>query len=183
MHESFQELVRRTLSQERYLHSTGTADTAASLAKEFGADPDKAYLAGLLHDIAREDLPSDILPEAKSHGIIVRTEDRRLPLLLHGKVAAARARELGVEDPDILDAISSHVAGRRGWTRLEQVVYLADKIEPTRDYPGVARLRSLVQEGYFTDALKECLANAIGYAASHRGVVDPETVVVFNEIP
>ncbi len=182
--DALTEYVRRTLSCERFLHSRNTAKTAVRLAKQVGTDCKKAFLAGLLHDIAREDAASDLLLEARANGIIVRTVDIKRPVLLHGKVAAVRARALGIDDPSVLLAIASHVAGRRGWTLLEQLVYLADKIEPARDHPGVGEVRILVQKGHFPKALKKCLANAIIWAVQDdASFVDPETVVVFNEIP
>ena len=92
-------------------------------------------------------------------------------------------KELGIKDKGVLNAIASHVVGRRRWTKLEQIVYLADKVEPTRVYPSAGIVRKLLEEGEFERALLEGLRNAIVYAAQTRGwIVDTETVVVFNEI-
>lgn len=183
MDPKFHDYVRGSLSMERYLHSVGTANTARELAVRFGADPERAYLAGLLHDIARESSGSDLVSEAKQQGIMVSEIEDKLPVLLHGKVAAARARMLGVHDEEVLSAIASHVTGRRGWTKLEQIVYLADKIEPGRDYPGVEAIRRQASSGDLRGALKLCLENAIKYAgAGGASLVHPETVVVLDEI-
>lgn len=92
-------------------------------------------------------------------------------------------KELGLEDQGVLDAISYHVTGRPDWTRLEQVLYLADKIEPDRDYLGVDKVRALLETGDFEEALLECLRENIIYAARTKGwIVDTNTVVIFNEL-
>jgi len=171
------------MTPERFTHSVGVAETARLLAHEFNGDPEKAYLAGILHDIARDLAPEALLREAAKKGIILEEGEKACPTLLHGKVAACIAqRELGIRDQEVLRAISSHVTGRPGWTRLEQVVYLADKVEPARDYPGVEKVRSLLEKGDFEGALLEALANAIIYVTQNQGFLDPKTVVVFNEI-
>ena len=175
--------VLEVLSEERLIHTKGTVEEVSVLAPHFGVDPDKASLAAMLHDIARDLSPQELLQAAESRGIMVRTVDRLCPVLLHGRIAAAKARELGVSNEDVLQAIASHVTGRPGWTSLEQALYLADKTEPGRDYPGVARVRELSRSGRVREALKEALRNSIIYALeSEPGFVDPETVVVFNEV-
>lgn len=183
MYGKFHDYVRTSLSEERYLHSVGTANTARELAVRFGADPERAFLAGLLHDIARESSSFDLVCEARQHGIMVSEAEDKLPVLLHGRVGAERARVLGVSDQEVLSAIASHVTGKRGWTLLDQIVYLSDKIEPGRDYPGVSEVRHLVSIGDFRGALRRCLQNAIVYAEGHgASYVDPETAVVLDEI-
>jgi predicted HD superfamily hydrolase involved in NAD metabolism len=177
------ECARRLLSEERLVHTQGAQEEARRLAPLFGADPGKAALAAVLHDIARGYGPQELLRAAQSKGIMVRRIDRLRPILLHGKISAAIAAECGVRDEDVLRAIASHVTGRPGWTSLEQVVYLADKTERGRDYPGVERLRTLIRSGRPREALREALRNAITHAARNGPeLVDPETVVVFNEV-
>lgn len=172
------------LTEGRFRHCVGTAEYGSKLAKKYGVDPDRAYLAGILHDLAREFSAGYLLRRAREQGIILRKEEKACPLLLHGKVSALIAEEeIGVRDRGVLNAIAFHVTGRSQWTRLEQIVYLADKVELTRDYPGVDVVRRLLENSDFDYALLECLRNAIIYAARTEGwIVDTETVVVFNEI-
>lgn len=171
------------MKPQRFEHSVRVARTARSLALKLGENAEKAYLAGILHDIARDFEPQELVRVALEEGIILRREDLINPIVCHGKVAAALSKKtLGVEDDDILNAISSHVTGRRGWTRLEQLVYLADKIEPGRDYPGVEKIRELVERQDFYGALWESLADSIIYLVRNKRFLDPETVVVFNEV-
>ena len=174
---------RSRLGAERLLHTEGTVEEARRLAVLFGASPEKAEVAAVLHDIARDIPARDLLRAARSKGIMVRTIDSLHPVLLHGKVAAAEAALLGVEDLEILHAISSHGTGRPGWTSLEKTLYLADKVEKSRSYPGVERLRELVRLGEPEMALREALREAVIYALRNEpGFVDPETVVVLNEV-
>jgi predicted HD superfamily hydrolase involved in NAD metabolism len=177
------EFARARLSEGRFEHSLSAAEYGHALGRQYGVDPERVYLAGLLHDVARELPAGSLLLYARKQGIILRKEEKTCPLLLHGKVAVSIVqKELGIKDKGVLNAIASHVVGRRRWTKLEQILYIADKVEPTRAYPGAGLVRGLLEEGEFERALLECLRNAIVYAAQSRGwIVDTETVVVFNE--
>ncbi|MBP8613799.1 MAG: bis(5'-nucleosyl)-tetraphosphatase (symmetrical) YqeK [Firmicutes bacterium] len=177
-----QEFARNCLNKERFEHSLNTAQSAYDIANAYGVDPERAYLSGLLHDVARDLAPQEILRQAAKEGIIPRKEERICPFLLHGKVGAQIVKdEIGLKDQGVLNAISFHVTGRPNWTRLEQVLYLADKTEPERLYPGVGQIRSLLAEGDFEGALFECLRENIIYAAKTQGwIVDTDTVVIFN---
>lgn len=140
------ELVERTRSQmpsRRWEHTQGVRQSAVELARRYGGDPERADLAALLHDYCkywpveqqietyrRLSLPDEVLDYD--------------PQLLHGPLAAEIARsELGVNDPEVLDAIRYHTSGRAGMTLLDKIVCLADYIEPGRDFPEVARMREL----------------------------------------
>jgi predicted HD superfamily hydrolase involved in NAD metabolism len=126
-------------------HSLGVADTAADLAGIYRVNKGKAFLAGLLHDYAKELEPELLLKLANQFKLpvdpITWVEGRKL---LHAPVGAALvAAELGITDPEILSAISCHTTGKAEMSILDKVVYLADVIEPNRDYDGVERLRAL----------------------------------------
>jgi predicted HD superfamily hydrolase involved in NAD metabolism len=141
------ELKRRTREQmpaKRWQHTLGVVETAVRLAAKYGADPQKAELAAVLHDYCKywpidrqieilrsnPDMPQDLLDYD--------------PQLLHSHVGAWVAREeLGVDDEEVLDAIRWHTSGRVGMTTLDKVICLADYIEPGRDFPGVAEIRRL----------------------------------------
>ena len=176
-------IARQHLGGERLQHTEGAARAALRLAPMFGADPQKAVVAAVLHDIARDVAAGDLVRLAQSKGIIVRTADALCPVLLHGRIAAVIAKESGMLDPSVLDAVARHVTGQSGWTSLDKTVYLADKVEETRDYPGVQGLRELVRSVKPRTALLEALKNAIRYSMDNVPFfVDPETVVVFNEV-
>ena len=138
-----QELEKR-LKPSRFRHSLGVAETAVKLAKRFGADEERARVAGLLHDCAREFRNEDMVKEAEKRGIAIGEVERSMPLLLHADIGAVRVRELyGVEDAAISQAIARHTVGGPAMTVLDKIIWYADMIEPGRDFPGVDKLREL----------------------------------------
>ncbi len=131
--------VERRLSGARWTHTLGVAETAGRLAVRHGVDPEAAGLAGLLHDCAREMPPAALLRLASEYDMSVDEIEAREPLLLHGKVGAALAKDcFAIEDPDILAAIASHITGEPGMGLLQQLIFLADFIEPGRAFPAAA---------------------------------------------
>ena len=154
---------RERLSAKRYGHTLRVAETAEDLARAHGLDPGRARLAALLHDAARELSPEEFLELAGEWDLPVGEPERESPKLLHGPVAAELARrELGVEDGKVLEAIRTHTTGRPGMGPLSLVLYVADKIEPARDYPSVENLRRLARED-LRGAAAESLRRAIAH--------------------
>lgn len=138
---------RARLSEGRYDHTVRVADTATRLARAHGLDEHKVRLAALLHDAARETPGEEFLRLAREWGVRIGDFEKENPKLLHGPIAAELARrELGVEDEEVLDAIRHHTTGSPGMSPLALVLYVADKIEPDRDYPSVQLLRELAPE-------------------------------------
>lgn len=145
--EKADRLARARLSDKRYAHVLGVADTAEALARTHGLPPEKTRLAALLHDVARESGPEELLESATRYGLEPDEGTRERPMLLHGPVAAEVARrDLGVEDPEVLEAVRVHTTGAPEIGPLALAVYVADKIEPGRDYPSVVRLRELARK-------------------------------------
>ena len=170
--EAADAFARERLSGKRYGHTLRVADTAEDLARTHGLDPDRARLAALLHDVAREiGRPEKFLRLAEEWDLPVGEHERRDPKLLHGPVAAELARrELGVEDAEVLEAVRVHTVGRAGVEGLALVLYVADKSEPARDYPSVGRLRRLSRED-----LREAAAEALRRAIAHNDERGRET--------
>ena len=163
--EAAASFARNHLSEGRYGHTLRVADTAEDLARAHGLDPGRARLAALLHDAAREiGEPGEFLRLAGEWHIPFGEPERQSPKLLHGPVAAELARrELGVEDAEVLEAIRAHTVGRPGMGPLALVLYVADKIEPARDYPSVGRLRTLSRQD-----LRGAAAASLRRAISHN---------------
>jgi predicted HD superfamily hydrolase involved in NAD metabolism len=158
------DLARSRLSGKRYAHTVRVADTAERLARVHHLDPARTRLAALLHDAAREIEPEEFLRLAERWGLPVGEPERQSPKLLHAPVAAELARrELGVEDEEVLEAIRAHTTGQPGMGPLALTLYVADKIEPARDYPSVERLRELV-----SNDLRVAAAEALRRAISHN---------------
>jgi predicted HD superfamily hydrolase involved in NAD metabolism len=122
-----------TLKPERYEHSIACAYTAAALAMRYDCNMEKAFLAGLLHDCARCMNDEQLLTHCESYEIPISVMEREAPYLLHPKAGAQIARQCySIEDDEILDAISTHMAGKPNMTLLQKIIFIADYIEPNR---------------------------------------------------
>lgn len=171
--------LRNNLSPKLFDHCSGVAETAASLAARLGYDQEKARLAGWLHDCAREWPAEKLLIFARENGIDADSFSLRYPVLLHAPVSAAQAQFLGVSDRDVLSAIRYHTLGYPGMSVLEQIIYVADKTEPGRAYPGVETLRQTVQNN-FGEGLLLAASQSITYILSKKQPIHPLTVSFWN---
>src|SRR5919202_1357351 len=161
--DAAQSYARERLSEKRYTHTLRVADTVERLAELHGLDPKKARLAALLHDSAREVGKEELLRVADEEGIATSELERERPVLLHGPVAAKLARkDLGVEDGEVLEAVHAHTTGEPGMGPWALALYVADKIEPDRDQPGVEDLRKLALED-LRHATTAALEDSISY--------------------
>jgi predicted HD superfamily hydrolase involved in NAD metabolism len=135
--------LKRTLSKRRYKHILGVAEAAVRLARRYGADVDKAELAGLLHDSAKE-MPLDTMRELARKSFQDTLPEAILSVgnLLHGYAAVTIVRDTyGINDTDIWNAVAHHTTGAKHMSVLEKIIFLADYIEVNRDFQGVERLR------------------------------------------
>lgn len=135
----------KNLSEKRYRHSLGVADEAEKLASTYGVDTDKAYLAGLVHDCAKEISPKEMLVLFEDkYGDSADEIMKGMPNLLHGPLGAHLSKDVfGIEDAEIFDAIYYHTTGKADMPMLTKIVYIADYIEPNRSYEGVEDLNAL----------------------------------------
>lgn len=171
-----------SMPANRYKHSLGVADTAENLARKYGADPLKAYIAGLLHDIARDFDDNEMLNRAKKYNLQVSEYGFAMPLLLHGPVAAVMAREeFGITDPEILNAIALHTVGSEYMSQLDKILFVADKIEPHRRHGAVEEIRKKAERDLDV-ALLSCLDESIRYALKIGCLLHPTSVKARNAI-
>lgn len=132
--EKVRKMVKEKVTKSRYKHILGVAYTAACLAMRYGVDMNKAYMAGLLHDCAKCIPDEEQLRLCREYHIPVTETEEQSPYLLHGKLGAYLAEhEYHVSNPEILHAIAVHTTGCPAMTPLEQIVFVADYIEPSRD--------------------------------------------------
>lgn len=140
--EEFLAILREKLQDARFQHSRNVADSAVILAEQNGADTEKAYICGLLHDIEKNAPPEEQKRYMLQLGDDLPKHVLENPKLWHAPAGAAFVRdELGITDPEMVRAIKYHTTGRPGMTMLEKVIYVADFISAERDYPGVERVR------------------------------------------
>ena len=128
---------------KRIAHVQGVEEEAVRLAGRWGADPEKARRAGILHDCTKYLELEEQLELCRKYGVVLDGLEAQSAKLLHAKTGAWVAREVYGADEDIFQAIYWHTTGKADMSVLEKVIYLADYIEPHRDFPGVEKLRDL----------------------------------------
>ena len=173
--------LQRRLNKKRFAHSIGVATVAVKLAKRFGVDATKAYIAGLLHDCAREFEDEDLPAQAQLRGIEIGEVEQVMPLLLHPYIGAQMIKEIyGVDDTEISQAIYRHTVGAKNMTKLDKIIYFADMIEPNRNYPGVEKLRALAETADLDEILLTAFNETIIFVVQKNSLVHPDTVAARN---
>lgn len=181
--EEIKEALKYRLKENRYLHSLGVADTAKVLAKKFNADIEKAYIAGLLHDAAREFENEDLIFEARKRNIEIGEVEEKMPLLLHADIGAILIKErYGVTDEEISKAVRTHTVAGKNMTDLQKIIYFADMIEPNRDYPGVRELREYAKNHTLNEIMLKALTESILFVIQKGGLIHPATILARNEL-
>lgn len=174
------EKLRDMIDAKRFAHSIGVRDTAVILARQYGVDAEKARIAGLLHDCAKN------IPKDES---IRRCEEAGIPLkpvcyiergLVHSYLGAMVAKEeFGITDEEILSAIFYHTTGHEDMPLLTKIIYLSDIIEPGRNVPNLEELRSLAMQD-IDEALIRAINSTITHVLSKGSILDCDTVKARN---
>ncbi len=170
--ERLEPVVVSLLKANRVAHVLGCRDTAVELAKRWGADPVDAARAGILHDITKAlDGPLQ-LTLCSAYGKMLDDFSRKYPKTLHALTGSMVAEKIFGENKAVVSAIEFHTTGKANMNLLETIIYVADYMEPNRDFPGVDRLRELA----FSDlrgALKLGLEMTLEHLARQGGEVSP----------
>lgn len=179
------ELLKKIISPARYAHSLQAAELALDLAPAAGVPQQKAALAALLHDCAR-DLPVGMqrrlfLKSAPRSALSRRTLEEA-PILAHTWAGAALAAEkFGVKDPEVLEAIGLHATGAPGMGPLARLVYVSDLANEGRDFSEAGLVRKLAFRD-FGAAFKAANYVKLVYAFSGGGWVHPLSVALWNSL-
>ena len=179
--EYLRDSMKNTLKQPRYFHSLGVAKVAGDLAVIYGYDEEKARIAGILHDCAKNLSDAELLRWCDIYHLSVSPMEALCPFLLHGKVGAVLAREnYGIEDPEILDAIIYHTTGRPNMSLLEKIIFTADYIEPFRR--PLPRLDEIRNQAYadLDRAVLMILENTLDYLTESKVKIDTTTVDTYK---
>ncbi len=172
--------LKQKLKPSRFEHSMGVADTAARLALMYGADREKAYLAGILHDCAKCFSDEELLQRIQKYNITLDEISLKSPQLLHSFVGAYEAREVyGIDDPEIFDAVYYHTIGKESMSTLTKIIYLADAIEPLRSYPGVDEIRKAAEES-LDKAVFMYTDSSIKFILDKGSLLHPNSVALRN---
>lgn len=176
-----QDEMKKLLPAGRYEHTVGVTYTACCLAYRYGADPEKARIAGLLHDCAKYIPSEEKIVMAEQYGIPLSDCRRKNPELLHAPLGAVLAREqYGVTDDEILSAITWHTTGKPQMSLLDKIVFIADYMEPNRNHaPDLAEIRVLAFED-LDACLLRILAGTITYLKSMDAAIDPMTEKTYH---
>ncbi|RKD23967.1 phosphohydrolase [Ammoniphilus oxalaticus] len=177
--------VKEELPDHRYQHTVRVAETAVKLAKIHGVDSNRVNrveLAAILHDYCKywdsERMKTIIKANTQLSSDLLNYDKE----LWHGPVGAIIAKEsFGVTDSATLAAIANHTSGRPGMCLIEKVVWLADYIEPGRQFPGVEEIRALAERN-LDQAMLKALANTIVFLVKREKQVYPLTLATYNEL-
>lgn len=179
-YEGYKVILQNRLSEKRYKHSLNVADTAAKLAIVHNMDADKAYLAGLMHDYAKNLDGDELLEIAQKNGILKDDVEILAPHVLHGPVGAFLLKEENIiNDEEILQAIGLHTTGSEYMTPFDALVYIADYIEPGRKFSNLDNIRAIAYKN-LEFALISCLDSVIAYLLSNGGYIHPASVRARN---
>lgn len=178
--DEFKIILEKRLSKKRYIHSLNVADRAKKLAEIWKADEEKAYIAGLLHDVCKDIDHSEQRKLIEMSYKDVTPEELMLPQLWHGIAGEVFCRTiLEIDDDDILNSIRYHTVARKGMSILEEIIYLADLTSADRDYPDVEYMRKLTKKD-----LKESMIYALQYSVEDivkkKSLLPKHTIEAYN---
>ena len=175
-------LVKARLSEKRWTHTKNVKKMAVKLAKRWGANPEKAAMAAILHDSAKELPKQELLQIFADNAIIAENAPARPLPVWHGIAAAILAEtQWGITDPEILSAIRCHTTGKPGMSKLDKIIYLADMTSAERDWSGVNKLRRLERKDLDL-AMLAALKRANDFVLSQGKPLDPMSKAAYDEI-
>ena len=174
-YQQAEDMVRRTLSPKRFLHTMNVKKLAVRMAQHYGVDTEKAALAAVLHDSAKELPRTELLQIMQDNAIIKKGTQNRPEPVWHGICAAILAKtHWNVQDEEILSAIACHTTGKENMSKLDKILFLADMTSAERDYPGVEELRSLEMRN-LDKAMIQALKMTISFVEQKNAIADPES--------
>ena len=177
--EKIIDYIKQNLSDYRFKHTMGVAETARKLAELNGEDTEDAYIAGLLHDCAKEIAYNDMLALLEKYNLKADNLTKSSAALLHGPLGALIAKDLfGVSDK-IVEAITYHTTGKANMDMLTKIVYIADFVEPNRTFDGAEETRKIAFENIDEAVIKAC-GIVIVHTVNKGGIIHPDTVDARN---
>lgn len=180
--EEIREKLIEDIGIKRLEHSYRVMDTAIKLARVYNADEEKARIAGIYHDCAKFQDRAKLLKKALDFAIIQNVSEIKNIETLHGKVGAFMAKyEYKIEDEEILNAIEFHTTARLNMTLLDKIIYMADYIEPKRNFEGLEEIRELAFENIDL-AYRMALDHTIKFVVDSGKVLDIITVEARNQM-
>lgn len=178
--EEIKKYLKENLKESRYNHTLGVCETALELAELNGVSKEKAEIAALAHDVAKNLSKEEMMKIIKDNNIILSNVEKENMNLWHSIIAPIVAEEkLGITDEDILDAVRWHTTGKEDMSVLTKIIYIADMIEPGRSFPGLEDIRKETFEdldkGVYTG-----LTHSIQFLLSKNLLIDENTIKARN---
>lgn len=175
------EAIKQRMPERRYIHTLGVMETAIKLAQKYGEDVKAAETAAILHDIAKYADEQWMIQIVQEHGL-----DKQLvnwgPEILHGPVGAWIAEhEFNINNEDILNSIRFHTTGRQGMSKLEKIIFIADMIEPNRNFDGVEKLRNKAEID-LENAMRSCIWHSIQFLVKTKQKIYPLSIECYNDL-
>ena len=166
----------------RYVHSCNVADEAVTLARLYGCDEEKAYTAGILHDITKEIPKEEQLQIMENGGIILDSVQKPATKLWHSLSGSVYIQSrLGITDADIINAIRYHTTGRAGMSLLEKIIYTADYTSAERSYNGADIMREKSRRSLEEAMLFSCQFTLQSLSAK-EAAIHPDQLFLYNEL-
>ncbi|QFT89929.1 putative nicotinate-nucleotide adenylyltransferase [Bacillus sp. THAF10] len=175
------QMVKEQLTPKRYDHTIGVLNTAVELAKRNKVDVKKAELAAIFHDYAKfrnkEEMRQIIIDQKMPQDLLQHHDE-----LWHAPVGAYLVKmEAGIDDEEILEAIRCHTSGKINMSPLDKVLYVADYIEPSRDFPGVEVVRESAKNS-LDIAVVQAMKNTILFLLQRNQPIYPDTFHAYNDM-
>lgn len=178
--KEFLEILKTRLTPQRLYHSICVAEQAKHLAEIFGGDTEKAYTAGLVHDIMRYEPPEKMIELIIGDGQVLTQSEKKITVTLHAVAGEVYLRKsLKVTDGEILSSVRYHTTGKEDMTLLEKIIYAADLTSADREYPDVDEVRALAEKNLDRTVLRG-LSFTIEDNARKCRPIHIDTVKAFN---
>ena len=187
---SYQDLIlrleqaaRQELSPERFIHSRNTALLAWDLCSRFDLNPQLGYMAGIAHDLGKTLKEDALFALAKSDGGGISELENKKPGLLHGRAAAAMLKErFGITDRDVLEAVALHTEGGVDMCSLAKIIYIADKVEVSREKADPAMRAMCYRESDLDRIFSVVLKSTVSWLHSQKIDLSEETLRLLNKV-
>lgn len=180
--EKIKELLRSRLKESRYIHSLNVAESAAELAEIYGADKEKCFTAGLLHDITKNAPDEEHLELFRLAGITLSPDEMHNKKLWHAMSGAEYIKHiLKIDDEEIYSAVRYHTTGRAGMSLIEKIIYIADFVSAERDYSDVNVMRALCVQS-LESAMLYALRYTIPDLIRKGQTVHKDSLELYNEL-
>ena len=180
--DEYKKLIKSRMSDYRYTHSVNVSKEAVRLAKKYGADTEKAAVAGILHDITKETHKEEQWQIMTDGGIILDNVQEKSTKLWHGISGSVYIRDiLKITDEDILNAVRYHTTGRAGMSLLEKIIFIADFTSAERDYNGIKTMRKKAGKS-LEKAMLYGLQFILKDLSKRAMIIHPDALACYNEI-